>query len=338
MNSVEDTAQTMFATQTFKSILQQASSIVINKMIYKSRDNNATRTASQYDESSDEESEDENNEIEMLQQENNVNELSNNIKLTGQFTDIAYADTDKITEKAISGLCNGDEKLLNNVMDTYNNAVNDGLLKREWSKAESDVIYTLTDKGKELVNSENFKRQLEKNIKNTLYNENFRNTAVVEFTGTKEDVNVFRYVDTLNIKSFDNNPVMKKLFDMLQKYEFISVDENGNAKPTDKLNTYFAQQDRKGIKTNLKITKVTPDNMQQAANKIQKAKQAAQATKKSAKVSAKAAKTTANVAAKTGAATATGGVSIAVDLSKKGFELLKKSSNSFSTQNRINKS
>ena len=223
-------------------------------------------------------------------------------------------------------------------MDTYNIAVNDGLLKREWSKAESDVFYTLTDKGKELVNSENFKKQLEKNIKNTLYNENFKNTAVVEFTGTKDDVNVFRYVDTLNIKSFDNNPVMKKMFDMLKKYEFISVDENGNAKPTDKLNTYFAQQDRKGIKTNLKITKVTPDNMQQAADKIQKAKQAAQATKKNAEVATKAAKTTVNAAAKTGAATATAGVSIAVDISKKGFELLKKSSNSFSTQNHINKS
>ena len=325
MNSVEDTAQTMFATQTVKGIVQQATSIIINKAIYGNNGKNhnvVTETAQQS----------------VQQKSNNVNELSSNIKLTGQFTDIAYADTDKITEKAISELCKDDEKLLNNVMDTYNNAVNDGLLKREWSKAESDVIYTLTDKGKELVNSENFKKQLEKNIKNTLYNENFKNTAVVEFTGTKDDVNVFRYVDTLNIKSFDNNPVMKKMFDMLKKYEFISVDENGNAKPTDKLNTYFAQQDRKGIKTNLKITKVTPDNMQQAADKIQKAKQAAQATKKNAEVATKAAKTTVNAAAKTGAATATAGVSIAVDISKKGFELLKKSSNSFSTQNHINKS
>lgn len=325
MNSVEDTAQTMFATQTVKGVVQQATSIIINKAIYGNNGKNhnvVTETAQQS----------------VQQKSNNVNELSSNIKLTGQFTDIAYADTDKITEKAISELCKDDEKLLNNVMDTYNNAVNDGLLKREWSKAESDVIYTLTDKGKELVNSENFKKQLEKNIKNTLYNENFKNTAVVEFTGTKDDVNVFRYVDTLNIKSFDNNPVMKKMFDMLKKYEFISVDENGNAKPTDKLNTYFAQQDRKGIKTNLKITKVTPDNMQQAADKIQKAKQAAQATKKNAEVATKAAKTTVNAAAKTGAATATAGVSIAVDISKKGFELLKKSSNSFSTQNHINKS
>lgn len=325
MNSVEDTAQTMFATQTVKGIVQQATSIIINKAIYGNYGKNhnvVTETAQQS----------------VQQKSNNVNELSSNIKLTGQFTDIAYADTDKITEKAISVLCNGDEKLLNNVMDTYNNAVNDGLLKREWSKAESDVIYTLTDKGKELVNSEDFKKQLEKNIKNTLYNENFKNTAVVEFTGTKDDVNVFRYVDTLNIKSFDNNPVMKKMFDMLKKYEFISVDENGNAKPTDKLNTYFAQQDKKGVKTNLKITKVTPDNMQQAADKIQKAKQAAQATKKNAEVATKAAKTTVNAAAKTGAATATAGVSIAVDISKKGFELLKKSSNSFSTQNHINKS
>lgn len=325
MNSVEDTAQTMFATQTVKGIVQQATSIIINKAIYGNNGKNhnvVTETAQQS----------------VQQKSNNVNELSSNIKLTGQFTDIAYADTDKITEKAISELCKDDEKLLNNVMDTYNNAVNDGLLKREWSKAESDVIYTLTDKGKELVNSEDFKKQLEKNIKNTLYNENFKNTAVVEFTGTKDDVNVFRYVDTLNIKSFDNNPVMKKMFDMLKKYEFISVDENGNAKPTDKLNTYFAQQDRKGIKTNLKITKVTPDNMQQAADKIQKAKQAAQATKKNAEVATKAAKTTVNAAAKTGAATATAGVSIAVDISKKGFELLKKSSNSFSTQNHINKS
>lgn len=325
MNSVEDTAQTMFATQTVKGVVQQATSIIINKAIYGNNGKNhnvVTETAQQS----------------VQQKSNNVNELSSNIKLTGQFTDIAYADTDKITEKAISELCKDDEKLLNNVMDTYNNAVNDGLLKREWSKTESDVIYTLTDKGKELVNSENFKKQLEKNIKNTLYNENFKNTAVVEFTGTKDDVNVFRYVDTLNIKSFDNNPVMKKMFDMLKKYEFISVDENGNAKPTDKLNTYFAQQDRKGIKTNLKITKVAPDNMQQAANKIQKAKQAAQATKKNAEVATKAAKTTVNAAAKTGAATATAGVSIAVDISKKGFELLKKSSNSFSTQNHINKS
>lgn len=325
MNSVEDTAQTMFATQTVKGVVQQATSIIINKAIYGNNGKNhnvVTETAQQS----------------VQQKSNNVNELSSNIKLTEQFTDIAYADTDKITEKAISELCKDDEKLLNNVMDTYNNAVNDGLLKREWSKAESDVIYTLTDKGKELVNSEDFKKQLEKNIKNTLYNENFKNTAVVEFTGTKDDVNVFRYVDTLNIKSFDNNPVMKKMFDMLKKYEFISVDENGNAKPTDKLNTYFAQQDRKGIKTNLKITKVTPDNMQQAADKIQKAKQAAQATKKNAEVATKAAKTTVNAAAKTGAATATAGVSIAVDISKKGFELLKKSSNSFSTQNHINKS
>lgn len=325
MNSVEDTAQTMFATQTVKGVVQQATSIIINKAIYGNNGKNhnvVTETAQQS----------------VQQKSNNVNELSSNIKLTGQFTDIAYADTDKITEKAISELCKDDEKLLNNVMDTYNNAVNDGLLKREWSKAESDVIYTLTDKGKELVNSEDFKKQLEKNIKNTLYNENFKNTAVVEFTGTKDDVNVFRYVDTLNIKSFDNNPVMKKMFDMLKKYEFISVDENGNAKPTDKLNTYFAQQDRKGIKTNLKITKVTPDNMQQAADKIQKAKQAAQATKKNAEVATKVAKTTVNAAAKTGAATATAGVSIAVDISKKGFELLKKSSNSFSTQNHINKS
>ena len=325
MNSVEDTAQTMFATQTVKGVVQQATSIIINKAIYGNNGKNhnvVTETAQQS----------------VQQKSNNVNELSSNIKLTGQFTDIAYADTDKITEKAISELCKDDEKLLNNVMDTYNNAVNDGLLKREWSKAESDVIYTLTDKGKELVNSEDFKKQLEKNIKNTLYNENFKNTAVVEFTGTKDDVNVFRYVDTLNIKSFDNNPVMKKMFDMLKKYEFISVDENGNAKPTDKLNTYFAQQDRKGIKTNLKITKVTPDNMQQAADKIQKAKQAAQATKKNAEVATKAAKTTVNAAAKAGAATATAGVSIAVDISKKGFELLKKSSNSFSTQNHINKS
>ena len=325
MNSVEDTAQTMFATQTVKGVVQQATSIIINKAIYGNNGKNhnvVTETAQQS----------------VQQKSNNVNELSSNIKLTGQFTDIAYADTDKITEKAISELCKDDEKLLNNVMDTYNNAVNDGLLKREWSKAESDVIYTLTDKGKELVNSEDFKKQLEKNIKNTLYNENFKNTAVVEFTGTKDDVNVFRYVDTLNINSFDNNPVMKKMFDMLKKYEFISVDENGNAKPTDKLNTYFAQQDRKGIKTNLKITKVTPDNMQQAADKIQKAKQAAQATKKNAEVATKAAKTTVNASAKTGAATATAGVSIAVDISKKGFELLKKSSNSFSTQNHINKS
>lgn len=209
MNSVEDTAQTMFATQTVKGIVQQATSIIINKTIYGNNGKNHNVVAETAQQS-------------VQQKSNNVNELSSNIKLTGQFTDIAYADTDKITEKAISELCKDDEKLLNNVMDTYNNAVNDGLLKREWSKAESDVIYTLTDKGKELVNSEDFKKQLEKNIKNTLYNENFKNTAVVEFTGTKDDVNVFRYVDTLNIKSFDNNPVMKKCLICLKSMSLLA--------------------------------------------------------------------------------------------------------------------
>ena len=118
MNSVEDTAQTMFATQTVKGIVQQATSIIINKTIYGNNGKNHNVVAETAQQS-------------VQQKSNNVNELSSNIKLTGQFTDIAYADTDKITEKAISELCKDDEKLLNNVMDTYNNAVNDGLLKRE---------------------------------------------------------------------------------------------------------------------------------------------------------------------------------------------------------------
>lgn len=86
MNSVEDTAQTMFATQTVKGIVQQATSIIINKAIYGNNGKNhnvVTETAQQS----------------VQQKSNNVNELSSNIKLTGQFTDIAYADTDKITKK-----------------------------------------------------------------------------------------------------------------------------------------------------------------------------------------------------------------------------------------------
>lgn len=320
MNSVEDTAQTMFATQTVKGIVQQATSIIIYKSIYGNNGKNhnvVTETAQQS----------------VQQKSNNVNELSSNIKLTGQFTDIAYADTDKITEKAISELCKDDEKLLNNVMDTYNNAVNDGLLKREWSKTTNDVIYTLTNKGKELVNSEAFIKQLEKNIRNALYNEKFKNTAAVEFTGTKDDVNVFRYVDSINIRAFDNHPALKKLFDLLKKYNFISVDENGNAKATNKLFTYFEQQDKKGIKPNFKISKVTADNMINVSEKIKKSQQAANAARKTAEVAkkaaetaAKAAKTTAKVAANGGAAAATGGTSLvvtaAVELSKKGLELL----------------
>lgn len=315
MNSVEDTAQTMFASQSVKNIsqiiLREVANIARYKMLYgnKSKSTNAEKISS------------------------DTNELLSNVKFTGQFTDIAYADTGMITEKAISELCNGDEKLFNNVTDTYNKAVNDGFLKREWSKTTNDVIYTLTNKGKELVNSEAFIKQLEKNIKNSLYNEKFKNTAAVEFTGTKDDVNVFRYVDSINIRAFDNHPALKKLFDLLKKYNFISVDENGNAKATNKLFTYFEQQDKKDIKPNFKISKVTADNMINVSEKIKESQQAANAARKTAEVAkkaaetaAKAAKTTAKVAANGGAAAATGGtslvVTVAVELSKKGLELL----------------
>lgn len=305
MNSVEDTAQTMFSIQAAKGIIQEASRIALNKMMYGDKEKNSPVQ--------------------------NANELADRIKFTGQFTDIAYADSDKISEKVISQLCEKDEKLYSVVMDTYNNAVNDGLLERVWSKKDNDVIYNLTDKGKELINSENFKKQFEKNLRNTVYNEQHKNSAVVEFTGTKDDVNIFRYVDKLNVNSFNTNPVMKKLFETLEKYGFICVDENGSATATDKLKNYFAIQDKQGIKPKLNITKVTPDNMQNISDKLNKAQKAAKATKnagevakKGAEIAAKTAKTAANA----GAAAVTGGVSTAVtatvELSKKGLELINK--------------
>ena len=97
MNSVEDTAQTMFASQSVKNIsqiiLREVANITRYKMLYgnKSKSTNAEKISS------------------------DTNELLSNVKFTGQFTDIAYADTGMITEKAISELCNGDEKLFNNV-------------------------------------------------------------------------------------------------------------------------------------------------------------------------------------------------------------------------------
>lgn len=308
MNSIEDTAQTMFSTQTVKSILQQASSIAANKIMYgNNRDNNGKNSPVQI---------------------TNENELIDKIKFTGQFTDIAYADSGKISEKVISQLCEKDEKLRNNVIDTYNNAVNDGLLERVWSESENDVVYNLTDKGRELVNSENFKKQFEKNLRNTVYIEQHKNSAVVEFTETMDDVNVFRYVDKLNINAFNENPVMKRLFEALKKYGFISVDEKGNATATDKLNRYFASQDKQGIKPNFNITKVTPDNMKNISDKLKSAQRSAETTKKARDAVAKTAKAAANA----GTAAATGGVSAAVtatvELSKKGLELLNKAAKS----------
>ncbi len=309
MNSVEDTAQTMFSTQTAKNILQQASSIAVHKIMYgNSRNYSSKKTPAQ-----------------------STDELIDRIKFTGQFTDIAYADSGKISEKVISQLCEKDEKLRNNVIDTYNNAVNDGLLERVWSKSEKDVVYKLTDKGKELINSENFKKQFEKNLRNTVYNEQHKNSAVVEFTGTKDDVNIFRYVDKLNVNSFNTNPVMKKLFETLEKYGFICVDENGSATATDKLKNYFAIQDKQGIKPKLNITKVTPDNMQNIADKLNKAQKTADTAKKAAEAAQKgteAAARTTKTAVNAGTAAVTGGVSVAVtatvELSKKGLELINK--------------
>ncbi len=300
MNSVEDTAQNMLPFGNTMQKIYTAQQIVSGSMSI------AERLKKRND----------------VEFQNLPQELKD-IRFSGQYTDIVFTASNQMTEKNIYTLCRGDENLYGAVMQTYRNGVAEGHLYRDVLQNGQEV-YLLTDKGKELVNSESFKRQFELDQKN-LFCKQYSNTAVVEFTGTKDDINVFRYTDKLNPSSLmgKNSDKLKKHIEEWKKFGFVSSDEKGNIVPTEKCLKYFAQQDIKGNKPQLTVSRMTPDNFNAINQKLQAAKAAE-------KVATEAVKQGANTAVKSGVSVATGattaGISTAamavIELSKKGIEIL----------------
>lgn len=244
---------------------------------------------------------------------------------TGQHTDIAFIDENGAVN--IDDIKNiNDENLKNSVSNTYNDAVKDGYVKYENNQ------FTLTDKGREHINSEAFKEQFHKDQLQALS----KDKAVIHLKGNQSDLNVFRYCNSINLNklSYSNPAEFKRVisyFEQCQKYNFVHISSDGNVTPTDKCFKYFEQNKS----FNFDVQKLTPDKVVDFAKRTKNTQQAAQtaaneAAKKAAREGAKkAAQATAKAATAAASGAATAGIGTAVtaviDIAAKGIKELDKS-------------
>lgn len=244
---------------------------------------------------------------------------------TGQHTDIAFIDENgAVNFDDIKNI--NDENLKNSVSNAYNDAVKDGYVNYENNQ------FTLTDKGREHINSEAFKEQFRKDQLQSLS----KDKAVIHLKGNQSDLNVFRYCNSINLNklSYSNPAEFKRVisyFEQCQKYDFVHISSDGTVTPTDKCFKYFEQNKS----FNFDVQKLTPDNVvdftkytrstqqvaQTAVNEAAK-KAAQEGAKKAAQATAKATTAAASGAATAGIGTA---VTAVIDISAKGIKELNKS-------------
>ena len=270
-------------------------------------------------------------------------EITPKYNFTGQHTDIAFCDVDgSINQDTINGI--SDPVLRGNITDSFNQGVMDGYLN-----LDAQGNYYLTDKGKEHINSKTFIEQFEKDQKDFLVNTKLENSVQIKLYGNQNDLNVFRYVDSINLNKlmYDNPAQFKQVvsyFDKCEKYDFVNIDRDGIVTPTEKCKTFLSNNE----KFDFQIEKVTNKNVDSIANQysskvinINDYYKGAQVAEKGAKAGTEATKVGAN-AAKAGASAASGaataGVSTAatavVELSKAGKKALDKAMDLQQKQNR----
>lgn len=260
------------------------------------------------------------------------------VRFTGQYSDIAYADCYKsISDSDIRKICKDDNKLYENVINNYRKAVSDGNMRLEVSELK-EISFSLTEKGKSLIQQDSFIEQFKKDQINYFCNKSNKNTATVKMTGDKSDINIFRYVDSFNINSVCAGGGKSRIQQMIlewEKYGFVKTDENGNVFATEKCSEYFKQQDVRGVTTEMNVEKVSPSNFKNVAQTANDATKTAEKTARTAKTATDVASKSASVATKAGATTAAGtataGVSVAataiVELSQQGNKFLQQNLN-----------
>lgn len=255
---------------------------------------------------------------------------------SGQHTDIAFvSENGSLNADVIESI--PDEQLRDNVIKSYSDAVKDGYLNYD----QQTKNFTLTDKGNEHINSEEFLRQFESDQLRNLSDDK----AYVQLKGNASDLNVFRYTDSISLNhlAYSDPAAFKRVqeyFYECQKYDLVTIDANGKVRPTEKCQKYLEQNRMEDFnikslnKDNIEeILKQMPEGSkklgEEAAKKAaeEAAKKAGQeATKKAAQkaaaqASSKAAASAASGAASMGIGTA---VSAVVDVSSKGANALTK--------------
>lgn len=179
---------------------------------------------------------------------------------TGQHTDIAYvSESGSLNAAEIENI--PDEKLRSSVMKSYSEAVKDGYLDFD----NQNRVFTLTDKGKQHINSESFMRQFEKDQAGAISN----NKAQIYLRGNPSDLNVFRYTDSINLNHLAHNDpaAFKRVQDYFyhcQKHDFVKISPDGTVHPTEKCMRYLNQT----TIVDYRIRKVTPDNISEVADEL----------------------------------------------------------------------
>lgn len=239
-------------------------------------------------------------------------EQPNTYNFTGQHTDIAFCDVNgAISNHDINNI--SDYKLKDNVTTAFNKAVDDGYLKYD------NATYTLTDKGKEHINSQSFIEQFEKDQKNYIANNQLENSVAINLQGNGNDLNVFQYVNQIDLNklSYSNPEQFKQVqnyFEKCEKYDFVKISKDGIVTPTDKTKSLFANQTKP-----VNMEKVTAKNFDKVID-INKYCNSVQSTANVTKATTKAGSTV----AKSGTATASAGITAIVDVSKEALKAFDK--------------
>lgn len=230
-------------------------------------------------------------------------------KFTGKFTDIAQVDNMNCAD--VKKYCPNE--------DVYQAAQQNILKARDagYLTIDENKDIHLTDKGRELIQSEQFQKQFEQDqlnqSKQELHNQN-QDYAYVEFKGTEQDMGVFNHTEQIDINAIKDSPQKEAVlnnFSELEKQGMVNI-KDGVISPTEK-GRELAKTQELPIKqaTNTEISSVLGDAAAKTVSSTG-AKAAGTAAKTAGTVGAKAAGTAATGAAAVGTGAATAGVGAVV--------------------------
>lgn len=225
------------------------------------------------------------------------------MKFTGKFTDIAGVDGMNCSD--VKKHCSN-EQVYEATQQNILKARDEGYLTIDENK---DIH--LTDKGRELIQSESFQKQFEKDqlnqSKQELNNQN-QDYAYVEFKGNEQDMGVFNYSEQVDINAIKDSPQKEAVlnnFSQLEKQGLVNI-KDGVISPTE-TGREFAKTQELQIKqaTNTEISSVLGDiDADGVPNRIDSQYSYLDPAQAQGNVVQKASATSANATAETAAKTA----------------------------------
>ncbi len=242
------------------------------------------------------------------------------MRFTGNMTDIAGMDGMKCSDlkKHMP-----DKETYEAAKRNVISAQNEGYISID----ENNVIH-LTDKGRELIQSEGFVNQFEQDQLNTGLEQIQKEMpeqrlGYVELSGTSQDMGAFQYADHIDFNSIENSPLKQQVisnFRELEKKGYVNID-NETVYPTDKGFEFAQKQDFRlkpasgeemktvfggDIDADGVPNKIDNDYSYLGRSSVKASGNAAQTSAKAGQASAKTAAKTAATGAKSAAASAGG--------------------------------